>query len=525
MIYESLSTVERAGPVLNYIFSGDKEAHDHDIEHATIVASNKVMAYDPISRCPKTGKAISFNLRPLIGQFEQESKRYKGRSGRLFTHHTVAFAPGESPSREQLSEVTHAVMRSLGYNDSAYIAVLHTNSQNTAPHIHILACRAVDKPNGKVGLVSDSKNYAKGRAPLKDLAEKYGFVSPPAPEDSPFPSLSKREIEVARKTGKVPWKMEVGTRVISALEQSKGKSYTHFIMSCEALGISVKTRLSSEDKPVGVSFLYKGKEISGRKLKSTRLTYPKITTIGEITYEPTQDLYSIKAANEKIDATGQRQAGSPRVPQPIDAFSTYSKHTVKCRTTEVARKKIQDQDLIAYTEYELEDGDWVMEFTFYVKFPRKPKPLELTSPKDTTRINYLLELCLLVIMFILALLFGGTWVTHAQTLELRVEEPDVNLDPQIPLVSPPKLGAGNILKATTDWIEAIAIAQGINPNQKQITYLAAEQLIGRVKNRSDFVSQIAALTGDEVGDVLRKLKVRNAMSKQIRRSLSIGIER
>lgn len=184
------------------------------------------------------------NLKELSGQFIDVAKLSKRVEKPVF-HFSLRLAPGETLTKNQLTEVGRECAKEFGVADNQYICVLHkdTNEQ----HIHIVANRV--GYNSKVA--SDSNSYKRMAALCRKLEKQYKLqevLSPRAflsPKDRLLPRQDKR-------------KEKLKTDIRQTLE--KVHNYAEFEQRMQALGYKlVKGRGISfiDDKKVKV----KGSEV------------------------------------------------------------------------------------------------------------------------------------------------------------------------------------------------------------------------------------------------------------------------
>src|SRR6185436_21038834 len=84
-------------------------------------------------------------------------------------HAVLSLRPGESLSNDQWNEAARRYLSALGYDDTPYVLVRHTNREHD--HVHIIASRV--RYDGSV--VSDRQDRFKGLAAVRELSREYGL--------------------------------------------------------------------------------------------------------------------------------------------------------------------------------------------------------------------------------------------------------------------------------------------------------------------------------------------------------------
>jgi len=184
------------------------------------------------------------NKHELTEQFN-DVRKLSRRVEKPMLHLSLRLAPGETLTKEQLTEVGRACAKEFGIADNQYICVLHKDTKEQ--HIHIAANRVGF--NGKVA--SDSNSYKRMAELCRKLEKKYGLqevLSPRAflpPKDRLLPRHDSR-------------KDKLKSDIQQTLKQVN--SYTAFERQMKELGYKVlKSRGISfiDDKKVKI----KGSEV------------------------------------------------------------------------------------------------------------------------------------------------------------------------------------------------------------------------------------------------------------------------
>lgn len=304
MIHEKMVHGTSFNNRIAYVFNLTKsEEKQQQVEYIT----DTTISGNPISY-GKNGKIESVEIESLVAEFEAQAGRHVSRTGdehKKVFHAAISLAPGEQLTKHQWTEVCDAYANSLGFDQ--YIAVRHFDSEIS--HVHIVANRVVER-DGNYRIASDSKDYERGMEVMREFEHKFGLQVVADPEAVETVSYDQREVNEAVRTGALPWRARLLNIVNAAREASAGQKWSDFIENCEKLGVGVKTRLSEEGRAVGVTFEYKGIEISGRKLKAATCTFSKLTTFGGIRYDAADknEFEKIENANAIYEARLDRSA-------------------------------------------------------------------------------------------------------------------------------------------------------------------------------------------------------------------------
>lgn len=283
---------------VNYIFGMGRHAHDHKVESCDLINFSGLVP--PKSMAFSKGSSFSdSDLSEISDQFQSFARLYVPRTNSepmpVF-HAVLSLEPGDRLNTEQWDVAVHQYMAAIGFSAAQFIAVRHLDVDHE--HVHIVANRVVKTASG-FRLISSSKDRAKGMAAMRKLEREFGLSLVADPENTWQVSYSQREVRCALATSSPPWRGQLLQLVAAAAEGARGGSWTKFIRGCESLGVTVSTRFDRDNRPVGVSFGYGGRCISGRKLKASRCSFQKLTSVGGIDYEAERDFSSAEAANAR----------------------------------------------------------------------------------------------------------------------------------------------------------------------------------------------------------------------------------
>lgn len=101
-------------------------------------------------------------------------------------HTSLNFAQGELISNDKMKAIAEDYMKRMGFDNNLHLIFRHHDSNH--PHCHILALR--NRFDGTV--VSDSHNYQKSEAIIRDLENKYDLVKVQSSKQSKVKAEQRR---------------------------------------------------------------------------------------------------------------------------------------------------------------------------------------------------------------------------------------------------------------------------------------------------------------------------------------------
>ncbi|EMP57109.1 hypothetical protein MSNKSG1_00763 [Marinobacter santoriniensis NKSG1] len=306
MIHKKMAARGSSGGTLAYVYRGD--GHEHEVEHVYHIAS-QCISDDPIERDDE-GNIKDIDISDMEAELDHLGSK-NNRSDLKFAHYVISLPPGESLNKEQWKDVVHTYMQAMGYDKTTkWTCALHAEKEHQ--HVHIVACRVRNDPRTQApdgskikayNLVSDSNDYAVGMKVMRDMEIKYGLSRTPDPSDTWGRDEHRADFEKmvndaeAGRPTKAPWKSRILGRLHAAVEQSKGKSFTHFLEACRRKGVEPMVTVNDKGYPIGISYSMDGRSESGAKLKGTRLTFSALT--GQ----------KYDSATESMQPTGKKSEG------------------------------------------------------------------------------------------------------------------------------------------------------------------------------------------------------------------------
>lgn len=208
------------------------------------------------------------------------------------TYHTsLNFPVGEKLSNEKMEAIAKEYMEKMGFDNNPYFIFRHHDAEH--PHCHLLVLR--NRFDGTV--VTDSNNYARSEAIVRELEVKFGLITVTASKFSLNKSPDKDELEMIHRTGKASDKMLMQNKV--ALAISSSKNLDQFISLLEQTGISPLFNQASTGRVSGITFINNHFKVRGQAL-GNQFKWGNI--LKNIDYEQARDSKKISEANTRTRA-------------------------------------------------------------------------------------------------------------------------------------------------------------------------------------------------------------------------------
>ncbi len=226
--------------------------------------------------------------RTLISKELSLMKSLNPRLTRNTWHTSLNFAKGEQISDDRMKQIGEEYMKRMGFDNNLHVIFRHHDSEH--PHCHILALR--NRFDGTV--VSDSHNYQKSEAIIRDLENKYGLIKVQSSRQSLSRAPDKEELEMILRTGKASSKLLLQEKVRDAIKHSK--TMEQFINRLERSGVNVLFNQASTGRVSGITYQIPGFKIRGQAL-GNQFKFGSITK--QVTYEQNRDSQTIGQANSR----------------------------------------------------------------------------------------------------------------------------------------------------------------------------------------------------------------------------------
>ncbi len=281
----------------------------------------KMQATNPKERAELLATNFSSMEKQMILKELAVMKALNPKLKRNTWHTSLNFAQGEQISNDKMRSIAEEYLQRMGFDSNLQLIFRHHDSNH--PHCHILALR--NRFDGTV--ISDSHNYQKSEAIIRDLENKYGLVKVQSSKQSKVKTPNKDELEMIVRTGKPSHKLLLQQKVNDAIKHSK--SMDQFIGHLERHGVNVLFNQASTGRVSGITYLMPGFKIRGQAL-GNQFKFGSITK--QINYEQNRDGQAIGQANRRTTAkfgatTGRGSARDKKWPERYNGINSdgYSK--------------------------------------------------------------------------------------------------------------------------------------------------------------------------------------------------------
>ncbi|WP_312299145.1 relaxase/mobilization nuclease domain-containing protein [Stutzerimonas nitrititolerans] len=269
---------------IEYIFGLRK--HEHALTTIRTIGRN-CFSPDPLRHGHDKDK---IDVEGMIAEFDAVEKLRNNsidsdRVVKPVWHAILALPPGEHLDDQQWHEAIEMYLADLGFSDlNKWVAVLHGDTDHE--HVHIVANRI--RLDEEFSMVKDSNERSRSCDSTSRIEDHFGLSKAPAPTETWGTAISRAQIEAAEREGTIPLKHRMIAKIAGAVEatqQAQGDMFM-LIRLLRKQQVYVHFTKNQDGQPTGIAYEYAGKIISGRKLKRSRLTFQKLTTQEQISYDP-----------------------------------------------------------------------------------------------------------------------------------------------------------------------------------------------------------------------------------------------
>jgi hypothetical protein len=189
------------------------------------------------------------------------------------------------PHHDHLDETDWQVLAAdyverMGYGESQYVLFRHADRDHD--HVHLVASR-IRLSDGK--LVSDSWDYHRSQAILRQLEQEYQLTSTLSSWEVGDRPLNRGEVEKLERTGEKSIRQQLQEKLTVCAEQSQ--TLPEYLSQAQQSGIQIKLR-SMPDGGLGISYQLDGVALSGTHLGKD-YTFNGLQKRKGLTYEPSND--------------------------------------------------------------------------------------------------------------------------------------------------------------------------------------------------------------------------------------------
>ncbi len=251
----------------------------------------------------------------IIRQEVEMMKSMKPNLGRYVYHTSINFPKEDLLDNDKLLAIAHDYLKESGYTNNQYMIFRHHDADH--PHIHLLVNRI--SFDGRV--VSDSNNFKKSEAVLRNLEIKYGLKQVQDSKKAETKAVKKGELEMVIRTGKPSDKMLLQEKMKTLLDRPD-LTVSDLIKQAKKEGIHFLFNQAMTGRITGITYFYEDFKIKGQAL-GNRFKWAEI--IKKVGYEQNRDSKAISEANDNTRAK-YGQSG------PAAAERTGSERTRSART-------------------------------------------------------------------------------------------------------------------------------------------------------------------------------------------------
>jgi relaxase-like protein len=191
------------------------------------------------------GDMAGRNPRELAHEFGLV-RRQRPRVKRAVAHMFLRPAPGEHLSDDQWKTIATYYLTGMGFADSPHVLYLHAKPH---PHLHLVASRITY--GGQV--VSDSNDYSRSAALLRNIERQYGLRVVPVHPDLASPS--RGDFERSRRTKTPPLKTRLQEILAAAPYPATLADYLDHL---HRHGLAMLPNIARTGRVSGISYLFEG---------------------------------------------------------------------------------------------------------------------------------------------------------------------------------------------------------------------------------------------------------------------------
>jgi len=210
---------------------------------------------------------------------------------KYFYHTSLNFPVNEDLDNKQMKAIAHDYLDAMGFKSNQYMIFRHYDADH--PHLHLL----VNRIGYDGSLVSDSNDYQRSEAVLRQLERKYGLTPVISSKHAQERAMTKNELEMMKRTDEPSTKMKLQVILKEVLRQKPATA--EFIQALEAKGINVRFNQASTGFVSGISYGFEGLQFKGQHIGNA---YKWSSVKNSIGYEQERDRATVHEANIRAGA-------------------------------------------------------------------------------------------------------------------------------------------------------------------------------------------------------------------------------
>jgi Relaxase/Mobilisation nuclease domain len=195
-------------------------------------------------------------------------------------HVSLSLPHPERLSDQEWGAIAHDYLKGMGFDDAQYVVYRHQDREHD--HVHLVASR-IRLSDGST--VSDSWNYHRSQALLRQLEVEYGLTPTPSSWEVGDRSLSRGEREHLQRTGEASGRYSLQVLLKGVAAQSQ--TLPEYVEKAQAEGITIRLH-NTVTGVKGISYGMEGVSLSGTQL-GRAYTLSGLAKYYGIDYEPQRD--------------------------------------------------------------------------------------------------------------------------------------------------------------------------------------------------------------------------------------------
>lgn len=208
---------------------------------------------------------------------------------RYVYHTSLNFAQEDKLDNKQLKSIALQYLEANGYINNQYLIFRHHDADHM--HLHLLVNRITF--DGDV--VSDSNNYKKSEAVLRQLEQEYSLTPVEASTRGQQRAAKKDELEMVMRTNRPSDKM-VLQELLRKILTEENVTLSGLVNRGERAGVHFLFNRASTGRISGITYFYRDFKIKGQAL-GNRFKWAEL--IKSIDYEQIRDGKAVSEANDR----------------------------------------------------------------------------------------------------------------------------------------------------------------------------------------------------------------------------------
>ena len=218
---------------------------------------------------------------------------------RYVYHTSLNFSKDELAylNNDKLLAIAQDYLQANGFTNNQYFIFRHYDADH--PHLHLL----VNRIGFDGSVVSDSNNYKKSEAILRQLEQLYNLLPVESSRNAAQAAATKDELEMVIRTGMPSDKMLL-QEIMKQLLKQKRLTIPMLISLAEKKGVYLLFNQASTGRITGITYFHNEFKIKGQALGNR---YKWAELIKNIDYEQIRDSKAVSEANQRTRAKYGKQ--------------------------------------------------------------------------------------------------------------------------------------------------------------------------------------------------------------------------